>query len=132
MTDEEDVCDKLARSFLESQRLNRVADYVSRGQKFSALTIDAVEDGWRATMRAMSFSPSERAHRDLNSDYEAELELRGSKSPFDSAREDVDRYVAATRKIMERRKADPDEWERLEDELVRDIASFQDAQDKAH
>ena len=80
----------------------------------------------------MSLAPSERAHRDLNSDYEAELELRGSKSPFDSAKEDVDRYIAATQKIMEQRKADPDEWERLEDELVRDLESFQDEQDKAH
>ena len=49
MTDADDEGDKLARSFLESQRLNRVADYVSRGRKFSALTIDAVEDGWRAS-----------------------------------------------------------------------------------
>ena len=132
MTDADDEGDKLARSFLESQRLNRVADYVSRGRKFSALTIDAVEGGWRATMKAMSLAPSERAHRDLNSDYEAELELRGSKSPFDSANEDVDRYIAATQKIIEQRKADPDEWERLEDELVRDLASFQDEQGKSH
>jgi hypothetical protein len=74
MTNVDDEGDKLARSFLESQRLNRLADYVSRGRKFGALTIDAVEDGWRATMKAMSHAPSERAHRDLNSEYEAELE----------------------------------------------------------
>jgi hypothetical protein len=132
MTDADDEGDKLARSFLESQRLNRVADYVSRGRKFGALTIDAVEDGWRATMKAMSLAPTERAHRDLNSDYEAELELRRSKPPFESAKEDVDRYIAATQKIMEQRKADPVEWERMEDELVRDLESFQDEQDKAH
>jgi hypothetical protein len=132
MTGADDRGDKLARSFLESQRLNRVADYVSRGRKFGALTIDAAEDGWRATMKAMSLAPSERVLRDLNSDYEAELELRGSKAPFDSAKEDVERYLAATRKIIEQRQADPDEWERMEDELFRDLKSFQDEQDKAH
>ena len=81
MTDADDESDKLARSFLESQRLNRVADYVSRGRKFGALAIDAAEDGWRATMKAMSLAPTDRTHRDLNSDYEAELELRGSSPP---------------------------------------------------
>jgi len=121
MTDADDAGDKLARSFLESQRLNRLAVYVSRGRKFGALTIDAVEDGWHATMKAMSLAPSERAHRDLNSEYEAELELRGSKPPFDSAKEDVERYLAATKKIIEQRMADPDEWERMEDDLVRDL-----------
>ena len=97
MTDADDEADKLARSFLESQRLNRLADYVSRGRKFGALTIDAVEDGWRTTMKAMSLAPSEPAHRHLNSEYEAELELRGSKPPFDTAKEDVERYLAATK-----------------------------------
>ena len=132
MTDADDEGDKLARSFLESQRLNRLADYISHGRKFGALTIDAVEDGWRATMKAMSFAPSERAHRDLNSEYEAELELRGSKPPFDSAKEDVERYLAATKKIIEQRMADPDEWERMKDDLVRDLRSFRDERGNAH
>jgi hypothetical protein len=132
MTDADDEADKLARSFLESQRLNRLADYVSRGRKFGALTIDAVEDGWRTTMKAMSLAPSEPAHRDLNSEYEAELELRGSTPPFDTAKEDVERYLAATKKIIEHRMADTDEWKRMKDDLVRDLTSFRDEQDKAH
>jgi hypothetical protein len=129
---DDDVSDEVTRSFLESQRLNRMADYVSRGRRFGKLTLDAVEDGWRASMKAMSLAPSEHVHRDLNSDYEAELDLRGSKPPFDSSKEDVDRYFAVTKRIIDELMSDPGERERIEHDMAKDLESFRKDQDNAN
>jgi hypothetical protein len=129
---DDDGGDEIARSFLESQRLNRLADYVSRGRRFGKATMDAVEDGWRASMKAMSLAPAERVHRDLNNDYEAELDLRGSKLPFDSAKEDVGRYLAATKRIIDELMSDPEERERIEDDMAKDLELFLKDQDNAN
>jgi hypothetical protein len=129
---DDDEVDEVTRSFLESQRLNRMADYVSRGRRFGKATTDAVADGWRASMKAMSLAPMERVHWDLNSDYEAELELRGSKAPFGPAKEDVDRYLAATKRIIDELMSDPEERERIENDMAKDLESFQKDQDNAN
>jgi hypothetical protein len=55
------------------------------------LTTGAVEDGWRTSMKAMSLAPWERAHRELNNDYEAELDISqipqpGRRKPSPSGR----------------------------------------------
>jgi hypothetical protein len=129
---DDDIGDEITQSFLESQRLNRLADYVSRGRRFGKLTLDAVEDGWRASMKAMSLAPAKCLYRDLNSDYEAELDVRGSHPPFDSAKEDVDRYFAATKRIIDELMSDPEERERIEHDMAKDLESFLKDQDNAN
>jgi hypothetical protein len=129
---DDDEFDEVTRSFLESQRLNRMADYVSRGRRFGKAPTDAVEDGWRASMKAMSLAPMERVHWDLNYDYEAELELRGAKPPFGPAKEDVDRYLAATQRIVDELMSDPEERERIENDMAKDLELFRKDQDNAN
>jgi hypothetical protein len=79
--DEGEEAKKLVISFLKSQRLDRTADYVARGRGFQALTVEALHEGWRASMHAMSLSPSEHGHWERTSDYESELALRGLSPP---------------------------------------------------
>jgi hypothetical protein len=129
---DDNLSDEITRSFLECQRLNRAADYVSRGRRFGKLAMEAVEDGWRASMRAMSLAPAERVHWDLTSDYEAELELRGSKPPYGPAKEDVDRFLAATERIIDELMSDPEERERIENDMAKDLESFRKDRDNAN
>ena len=123
---------KSPESFLESQRLNRLADYVSRGRRFGKATMDDVEDGWRASIKEISLGPACRANRDFNNYYEAELDLHGSKLLFNSAKEDVGRYLAATKRIIDELMSDPEERERIEDDMAKDLELFLKDQDNAN
>jgi hypothetical protein len=58
--------------------------------------------------------------------------LRGSKPPFDSAKEDVDRYFAVTKRIIDELMSDPGERERIEHDMAKDLESFRKDQDNAN
>jgi hypothetical protein len=124
--DEGEEAKKLVISFLKSQRLDRTADYVGRGRAFQSLTVQALEEGWRASMHAMSLSPSERGHWERNSDYESELGLRGLSPPLEAAKADVARYLVAVREMLENIESDPALRGRLIEQLADDLQFFGD------
>jgi hypothetical protein len=82
----------------------------------------------------MADEPSQKAHRDYHADYGAEFQLRGLAEPYEDpiAKAELERFMSATRRIIESRMSDPDERERIEDEIGADIKAFQDRADNAN
>jgi hypothetical protein len=128
MSKEEDEAEKTALSFLKSQRMNQLADYVSRGRAFGKMTDEEVHEGWRASMGAMARSPTERAHRRLNNDYESELDLR--RLPFPEGTEEAKQFLDASKRMIDELLADPEERERIRADLAKDLGDFIDQRNR--
>jgi hypothetical protein len=128
MSDEmdESAVKKTVQAYLDSARVDRAADYVARGRKFSALPLNDLTDQWRDSITAMANEPSQKVHRDHHTDYGAEFQLRGLDEPYDDpvAKAELERFMSATRRIIESRLSDPDERERIEDEIGADLKAF--------
>ena len=128
MPKEKDEAEKIALSYLESQRMNRIADYVSRGRAYENLSDDDVNKGWRNTMKAMALDPANRIPRGLNNDYESELGLRGLSPP--EGTEEAEQFLAVTKRVIEEKMADPEERERIMKGLAEDLSDFHDQKDR--
>jgi hypothetical protein len=109
-----------------------VANYAGRGRKFAGLAIEALEDQWRTCLRAMADDPLEKQHRDLRGDLEAEFDLRELDPPYDSAKVDLDRFFAEADKLIEQRMADPEERERMIDDMHADLDAFREGTENSN
>lgn len=136
MSDEMDksAVEKTVQAYLESNRVDWAADYIARGRKFASLSLKDLTDQWRGSIKAMADEPSQKAHRDHHTDYGAEFQLRGLDEPYDDpvAKAELERFMSATRRIIESRLSDPDERERIEDEIGADLKLFLDGTDNAN
>jgi hypothetical protein len=119
----------LVEDFLESRRVDRIADYAQRGRKYRQLDDDALIARWLASVKAMADAPLEPSHRDEYDDTEAELALRKIDPPFAAAEPDFERYMEVTDAEIRKIKRDPQQLSALTDSLVADLLAFEDERD---
>jgi hypothetical protein len=126
--------EKAVQAYLDSSRLDWAADYIARGRKYSALPLNDLTDQWRDSIKAMADEPNQKVHGDHNADYGAEFRLRGLAEPYDDpvARTDLERFLGATRRIIESRLSDPDERERIESDIDADLKALFDGTENAN
>jgi hypothetical protein len=129
MASEKDEAEDMATGFLQSQKVDWTANYIARGQKFGAMPQGQVEGEWLASMKAMGDDPFNKANRDWNNDAESELSLRGIEPPIAAGKDDMDRFLAASRKRVEDLMADPVERARVEKLLIKDLKAFGEQSD---
>ncbi|APG11401.1 hypothetical protein BKD09_24000 [Bradyrhizobium japonicum] len=132
MGSEEDETESMAIGFLQSQKVNWAAGYIERGRRFGAMTDEAVRGQWLASMKAMGDDATDKSARDWNNDAEAELTLRKLDPPFAAGNDDVNRFLAASKKRVDELMADPVERERIENSLIEDLKAFGEGTERSN
>jgi hypothetical protein len=132
MATEKDEAEAIATGFLQSQKLNWAAGYIERGRRFGALADEAVQGEWLAAMKAMGEDATDKTARDRNNDAEAELSLRKLDPPFAAGQDDVDRFLAASKKRIDEMTTDPAERDRIEKSLMEDLKAFGEDTDNSN
>ena len=120
-------CNSLVKDFLESKRVDRIADYVQRGRRYCALDDDKVMAKWWASLKSMADAPREPMFSAAFEDAEAELALRKIDLLCEEAAFYFDRYVEAADAEIREIKSDPERLADLRRNLIDDLLAFDDA-----
>jgi hypothetical protein len=112
-------------ALLESQALDRVADYINRGRAFQSLSIDEVNARWIASFRAWlanfgkSFDHTERG------DLESELRIRQTEPPFQLVKHELDALLANSEALDEKISKNPARLLEMEHSLQEQLDEFE-------
>jgi hypothetical protein len=122
----------LVRDFLESKRVDRIADYVQRGRRYGPLSDDDLIAKWWATLKSMADAPREPMFSAAFDDAEAELALRKIDPLRDEAVFHFDRYLEATDAEMREIESDPKRLADSRCNLIDDLRAFSEARDRSN
>jgi hypothetical protein len=120
-------------SWLASNSVDGIADYVSRGRRHAKLQSDALFEAWKGAIRAMAAQPFSETHRADELDLLAEIKFRGLKAPYEdkdvknAAEKLISKVTEATEKLLQ----NPEDAERLNEEIMADIQEFKHRRDRA-
>jgi hypothetical protein len=119
----------LVEDFLESKRVDHIADYVQRGRRYGSLNDGDLMAKWLASLKSMADAPREPMFSAAFEDAEAELALRKIDPRCDEAAVYFDRYMEATEADMREIKSDPKRLADLRCSLIDDLRAFSEARD---
>ncbi len=119
-------------SFLESKAVDEIADYLSRGRRHASLQNSELLSAWKAALWAMAKDPLSDDIRADYSDLNAEVRHRGIDDSFGDAdaRAALDEYAARVDEIAAEVSRNPEENERVEREMLRDLEDYQKKRDR--
>jgi hypothetical protein len=116
-------------SWMESNSVDHIADYVARGRRYLGLQDDELLNQWKDAVRLMATDPVQLEHRALCSDLGDEIKLRGMEQPYDEVKEIFEVYmrgmIAATEKLLK----DPAEAARINDDILTEVEKFRKRRD---
>jgi hypothetical protein len=116
--------------WLESTRLDRVADYVQRGRRNVSLSNDVLFEAWKQTMRSIAEDPNpELIAREQ--DLVAEIEVRGLVAPYAEVKDAIEAVLSRAAQYVEKLAQDPQEDEHLSEEIERGVAEFKEKRDQS-
>jgi hypothetical protein len=121
--------DSLLEDFLESQRVDRIADYVQRGQRYGPLNDDDLTAKWWASLKSMAEAPRDPMFGAAFNDADAELAMRKIDPRCEEAAVYFDRFVEATDADMREITSDPKRLAELRRKLSDDLLAFFEARD---
>jgi hypothetical protein len=124
--------EEIVRDFLESSRLDRMAEYVQRGRKYAPLSDEDLIAKWLAGVKAMADAPEDPACYAEQNDTESELALRKLDPPHDLAQPDVDRYVETSEAAIRAIESDPERLAELRAGIVEDLRAFQEGRERSN
>jgi hypothetical protein len=119
----------LVRDFLESKRVDRIADYVQRGRRYGSLNDDDLIAKWWASLKSMADAPREPMFGAAFDDAEAELALRKIDPLCDEAAFYFDRFVEAADAEIREIESDPKRLADARRNLSDDLRAFIEAQE---
>jgi hypothetical protein len=119
----------LVRDFLESKRVDHIADYVQRGRRYGPFNDDDLMAKWWASLKSMADAPLEPMFSAALDDAEAELALRKIDPLCDEAAIYFDRCVEATDAEMREIESDPKRLAELRRNLSDDLRAFSEAKE---
>lgn len=119
------------RSFIESGQIDKIADYAKRGRLYAQLTDGELSEDWRQAVRVMAKDPFSFEPRRIEDDLRAEINLRGLQPPFDSVKEAFEEFISKVGEFHEELKKRPDDYQRANEELVRDIDEFKASRERS-
>jgi len=117
--------------WLESNRIDRVANYVQRGRKNKGLSNDALFEEWKQAMRSMAKDPHDSKLRALEQDLASEIEVRGLVAPYAEVKDAIELLVSRAEEQYRKVQEDPEEYERVNEELEQDLAEFKEKRDRS-
>jgi len=116
--------------WLESTRLDRVADYVQRGRRNVGLSNDVLFEAWKQTMRSIAKDPNpELIAREQ--DLVAEIEARGLIAPYAEVKDAIEAVISRAVQYVEKLEQDTQESEHLNEEIERGVAEFKETRDRS-
>jgi hypothetical protein len=118
-------------SWLASNSVDRVANYVARGRRHSSLQDDPLFEAWKSAMRAMAADPFSKERRMHEDDLVAEIKLRGLTVPYEDVKDAFEKLISSAVKMAETLSQYPDDAERINEEIVKDIQEFKNKRDRA-
>jgi hypothetical protein len=111
-------------AFLESDKMDLVADYSARGRAYQHLPQDELIRAWMRAFEEMADAPTDPIARQRQEDLSSEIRLRGNEPPYADVKGAVQRFIAAVKAHVERVKADPEAMKRMTDSFAEDLADF--------
>jgi outer membrane murein-binding lipoprotein Lpp len=117
-------------AFIESNKVDRVADYARRGRQHSRLSDDALVAAWKTAFQAMASDPHSAELRAVESDLDSEISLRGLANPIEDVSEAVQTLVSKVSALDQEMKANPEEYASSKAELAKDLEEFRAKRDR--
>jgi hypothetical protein len=111
-------------SFMQSQGVDRTADYLRRGRPHAGLKDEALAEQWVRAFEAMADDPCSPELSRAESDLRAEFDLRGLSAPSEQVKEAVKKYCSAADSLWQQMKKDPNEIRRVNAALEQDLNEF--------
>jgi hypothetical protein len=116
-------------AFIQSEELDRTAEYVRRGRSHAELSDRALIEAWKIAFRAMASDPDLVELRRIENDLNCEMVLRGIKNPMEDVGDAMKMLIAKIKEAEAELKADPDADGRMAD-LEKDFAEFRAKRDR--
>jgi hypothetical protein len=121
-----------ALSWLASQHVDELAQYLSRGRLHRNLTAQQLTERWIEAMKRRADDPRNPEMRATLNALACEFDMRGSEPPYVLAREDFERYMCAVAAIVEEIKnEDRNKLPDIGRGLEADVEAFKAARDKS-
>ena len=110
--------------FLQSDAVDKTANYAQRGRKYGGLSPDDLRQAWIAAFKGMAADPSDKASYDAQNDLEAETSLRGIKPPYDQVQAELEQYISTAFARFETLKEHPDSLKAANAGLLLDFEKY--------
>lgn len=120
--------EKDVNGFMANDRLNRIANYATRGRRFKSLTHRKLNEVWIAAYKEMATWPGDPVRWQTVKDLDAEFELRGREQPYHCVLQHMDHYIRAIRSAYTAMTAE--ERAAANRDLQRDIDDFKSRRDE--
>jgi hypothetical protein len=122
----------LVKDFLESKRVDHIADYVQRGRRYEPLNDVELIAKWWASLKSMADAPREPTFSAAYDDAEAELALRKIDPLCEEAAFYFDRCADAIDAELREIESDPKRLADLRCNLADDLRAFSEARDRSN
>lgn len=119
------------RSWMESNGIDDVAEYVNKGRRLKDESTNSLKLTWIIEFRGTI----DRLEKDGSTycsyhDYDCELKLRGEEPPYDEVIDDIDRYTALIKKKFEE-TMNTEEFDEIGDNILKEFESFMDRKSRS-
>ncbi|WP_338830166.1 hypothetical protein [Bradyrhizobium sp. 27S5] len=112
-------------AWLASEQANEAAEYAARGRKHQSLSIDDLIAAWVQAFRRLAAKFQDGNLRIAEVDLRSELLLRNIDPPYDLVKDELGRLTnAAADAIEELQLEDPGHFDRVNEEIENDVATF--------
>jgi hypothetical protein len=110
-------------SMAESDRLDRVANYIHRGRKHQGLSNEVLLDAWKQGMQALAKEISDHNFK-IHEDLQSEIELRGLAPPYDDVKEAFEEFCSKIAEGLEElKRADPEGYRLANEDIMRRLSA---------
>jgi hypothetical protein len=110
-------------AWMNSDRMERTADYVKRGRRLAKDDTAALKERWLITFKSLCdtlFVDELEASQEI----ECELELRGEEAPTELAVSEISKLAAALKRHMKIVRRDADKWDESNRRMNADFDAF--------
>jgi hypothetical protein len=104
-----DINQTTVRAWMDSDRMERTADYVKRGRRLAKDDTAALKERWLITFKSLCDTRF-LDELEVSQEIECELELRGEEAPTELVVADINKLAAALKKHMKTVRRDPVKW----------------------
>ena len=118
-------------AWLVSEQANEAAEYAARGRKHQSLSTNDLTGAWVQAFRRLAAKFQDGDLRIDEVDLRSELLLRNIDPPYDLVKDDLGRLTnAAADAIEELQLEDPGHFDRVNEEIENDVATFRAGREK--
>ncbi|HSR77926.1 MAG TPA: hypothetical protein VLN57_15190, partial [Xanthobacteraceae bacterium] len=115
--------------FVESENLNKKADYLTKGRSYKHLSEQQLTDEWVRIAKSLANDPYDAETGLMQSHLTYEFELRGKEVPHELVEKYSDQFFSRVETVL--RGLGKNERKRVQQELENDIAAFKAARDQS-